>query len=371
MEKDGKRLGILTFHWADDFGAMLQTYGLKSYLHGLGYRVEVVPYSNSNLEGRYRFLPKQVAEKNRTCFIGDYNVRKMLRNIKHFKRFYEKKRNMNYFRRKYLTNNRNSSRPEKLRTELLDVLIIGSDQVWNPELTIGLDPVYMGRVPLKEGARVISYGASFGSEGLTQEAGKELGALLERDFAAISVREKSAIPFLSQFVTKEIVAVPDPTLLADRSVWDCLLQEPKREAVRKLPDRYIVYQSTEHNEKMIQFARELGRLYGEPVYDIRRLPNGPIQFLQMMAGAHFVVTNSFHGTVFATLFEKQFVTFAHSDKNARLRDLLQELGLEDRLAETHEVSRIEKPVCWEQVRSRIRAFQGTGEAFLRLYLEER
>ena len=70
------------------------------------------------------------------------------------------------------------------------------------------------------------------------------------------------------------------------------------------------------------------------------------------------------------LFEKQFVTFAHSDKNARLRDLLMEIGLEDRLAKSHELSGIERPICWERERSRVEAFKGTGEAFLQFYLGE-
>lgn len=370
MVKMMKKIGILTFHWADDFGAMLQAYGLKKYLMDHGFDVTMIPYSNNNLEGRYRFLPKHIGYKYRKLFIGDYDIWEMLRNVKHFRTFVQKRSNMRAFRTKYLTKKRSISKLDKLNTDSFDVIIIGSDQVWNPELTLGLDDAYVGRFPLKENGKVISYAASFGKETLEAKIGEELGACLDRYFAAVSLREKSSIEFLQQYTAKNLIHVPDPTLLNPAEVWKEIIRENKHKKFADDKKGYIVYHGTEFNPNMIRYAELLEEKSGKIVRDVRKAPYGPAQFLDAMSEADYVVTNSFHGTVFSILLERQFVVFAHSEKNARLKDLLESLGLSDRLAETHELETIDRSIDWFEVKRNIIALRQNGEKFLSENLEE-
>lgn len=121
---------------------------------------------------------------------------------------------------------------------------------------------------------------------------------------------------------------------------------------------------------MIRYAELLEEKSGKIVRDVRKAPYGPAQFLDAMSEADYVVTNSFHGTVFSILLERQFVVFAHSEKNARLKDLLESLGLSDRLAETHELETIDRSIDWFEVKRNLIALRQNGEKFLSENLEE-
>jgi len=356
-----KKIGILTFHWADDFGAMLQAYGLKSFLQSEGYCVDIIPYSNSNLKGRYGFLPKQANNKKGKLFVGDYNIQAMFKNILNIRDFCEKKHRMNDFRKHYLTGKSYISNPLKLDAENYDIIIVGSDQVWNPELTIGLDEVYLGNIPRNEHCKVIAYSASFGKEKLSDEDGKKLGNAIDTYFSSVSLREQSAIPFLSNYTHAPLHSTPDPTLLPLSNQWHKMAENA---AFSNAGKGYVVFHNTERNDNMFRFAEKLAQKTQNELLLIRELPTGPLEFLKMIKDADYVVTNSFHGTVFSILFEKQFVVFAHSDKNSRLFDLLKSVGLEERLSANHSLEVVDKEIDWEKVRQKTELLREQGKRFL-------
>lgn len=357
-----KKIGILTFYWANDLGAMLQAYALKECLNKQGFDASIIPYSKKEFTGRYLLWP-YMSTDGKTCGfkgVGQYSMFKA--NLKNMDVFYKKKRRMADFRRHFLTDKTPKSDSKRLGLEKYDAILVGSDQVWNPELTIGLDDVYFGNFDKKQNCRVISYAASFGKESLSENEGPALGRLLDENFYAVSLREKSAVPFTQKVTKKKVVDMPDPTLLCTRENW---LELSKRSEC-SIGERYFIYHSTQENNAMKEFASKLSKQTGLKMIDIRRdIPAGPLEFLSLMSKAECVVTNSFHGTVFSILLERPMAVFAHKDKNARLSDLMDNLGLSDRLGFNHEVEDILKPIDWEKVREQLEFQRNKGIDFLK------
>lgn len=362
------KIGILTFHWADDYGAMLQAYGLKSYLETTGNDVTIIPYSNSNLHGRYRFLPKHVGYKYRKLFIGDYDIWEMLRHVKHFRSFVTKRRNMRTFRCHFLGVKHSTDNINRLQPEKYDSIIIGSDQVWNPEITIGLDPIYTGNFTRSKTCKLIAYAASLGGDKLDEVSMVNLGRSISDEFDAVSLREQTAINSLSAYTDKSLVSVPDPSFLPDATLWYDTINNGVKNS--HLPEHYIVLYRTEYNNGMDNYASELAKNKGLPIIDIHRKKYGPLEFLDAIAHADYVVTNSFHGTVFAIIYERKFIVFSHSNKNARLADLLAGLGLDLRLNNLHEIGDIDGEIDWESVHSKTAVIRQTGRKFLNSQIGE-
>ena len=152
----------------------------------------------------------------------------------------------------------------------------------------------------------------------------------------ISVREKSSVYTLRPFTSKRIFHVLDPTLLLERNTWEILAKTKKK---RK---PYLLVYRVSGNEDVFKIAGNIGRrLNLEVVYinnhkpaiagikNIRRV--GPRDFITLFRDASFIVTNSFHGTTFSVLFNKDFVTVPHEKRGSRMIDLLHLLKLEDRI----------------------------------------
>ncbi|MDE6964001.1 MAG: hypothetical protein K2P30_10295, partial [Lachnospiraceae bacterium] len=150
-------IGILTFYWADDYGAMLQSYALKTYLNQYGGAV-LVPYFPRALRGRYR-----VIHYNRADSIPRrlYKMAGQLR-PKKLRRAFKRRKRMKEFRREFLTGERKSLDSSKdifKYKSNIDIYVAGSDQVWNPEITEGFQEGYFCtfRRWKKSGARYASY----------------------------------------------------------------------------------------------------------------------------------------------------------------------------------------------------------------------
>ncbi len=229
-----------------------------------------------------------------------------------------------------------------------DLLIIGSDQVWNPNV---IDDVYVG-----EGTgikRIISYAASIGREYVSDyEANYIVGHIEKMD--AISVREQSAKRILENAgLRKSVEVVVDPTMLLTREDWDEVA------AQRVIKEPYVfVYSFSDCKFKQtivdffaakgikvyfIPYAKRVWNSYDgkspmEPLYDV-----GPREFLSLIKNAEMVFTDSFHGAVLSIIFNKPFYVFERNKKgktsmNTRLSDLLTSFGLNCRLIKTMPVN---------------------------------
>lgn len=367
-------IGLLTFHWADDYGAMLQAYALKHYLEkASGEHVEIIPYAPVKLTGRYWLCPivaKRVQGKIKYSFYT-YTLK---RNLSVARRFLIRKRNMRNFRRRYLTDQLVRKKAGNISLEKYSSVFVGSDQVWNPEITIGLDDAYMGNMKNGENCRLVSYGASFGGDRIPEEYQKKFARYVGQNFEAVSLREQSAVPFVKNLIQRPVFDVLDPTLLLGREEWELLGRKPQSQD-------YILFTFAEYNQQMIQFTQEISMCLHKKVIQTSlpwlgenaewidvQMEGGPAEFIGYFQNAYCVITNSFHGMVFSVLLEKQFLVFSHSNKNARIENFLKKLGLESRLVDTETMeikADISEKIDWENVKKLLYKERKFSKEFIR------
>lgn len=366
-------IGILTFYWADDFGAMLQSYALKTYLRQYQQTI-LIPYFPKELRSRYRLF--QYARTDSVCR-RLYKIARQLTSAIFFENL-KTKRSMTDFRKKYLVKERkklsSSAEIERFGRDIT-VFVVGSDQVWNPEITEGFQEGYFCtfRQHRERKARYIAYAASIGGERLEERYNGKLSELLA-NFDTISIRETLAKPYIDAIYGRKTEAVLDPVFLLGKREWESLLIQSGKRMKKatgfsgKLPaGKYIAVYDTEYHPEMSEYLKRLEKQTGyevivaRPVKKTRRsyrwtvnekyvTGGGPLDFLKILHDAAYVVTNSFHGTAFSIIFRKQFTVFPHSTRGARIQDILHASRLECRMAyKGDDVERIDDIIDWNDV----------------------
>jgi hypothetical protein len=326
-----KKYGILTFHRAINYGAILQAYALQKTLEKYELDVEIIDY-------RAEFNEKRFAKKKLKEIL---NIR-VIYNI--------------IFRNSYTIHNRESFRPFienfikisktiiETRKELIeasekyDSIICGSDQVWNLGCT-EMDDSFLLPFKLTK-TKKIAYAASFGSDVLADKHKEKYRKYLS-DYEGIAVREKSGVSIVKDLINKDIPYVLDPSLLLSRKEWSIIGDKsivPKRDYV-------LVYLMSE-DKVLLNTARNIGKKKGlKIIYINNRLFKArgmkslssitPNQWISLFDNASFVVTNSFHGTAFAINFNINFYVkyIPRSIANTRLENILKDTKLTSRLVD--------------------------------------
>lgn len=363
MEKD--RVGIITFHCSDNYGAMLQAYGLKTYLRGRGIRADIVRYEPPFMTGRHWWIPYAPLKG---MFV--YTMRGWRSNVRLGKRFFHRKRNMAVFRNSYLVDAEQKKMffLPQLKNLAYSCYLVGSDQIWNPEITCGLRKAYFGAFKSRKEKKVIVYAASIGGESLPEKYRKDFAKLLD-SVDAVSVREQAAVPYIQGLYQGEVTAVCDPVLLLEEKSWRHVERRPRKKG-------YILVYMTEENDTLISCVKQLSEEKKLPVIELRSSAGasdqdfiadyeaGPAEFLGYIHKADYVVTNSFHGTVFSIIFQKSFMAFGHSCFGARICNVLQILGLEERLYRPGSLPEIDAVIDWENVKRRTKEYVRLSETFL-------
>lgn len=332
------KIGILTFHCAHNYGAVLQAYGLQEYLKSCGHAVEVVDYRPRYLTRGYAAFPlpalSGVSPARKFLRLGYWGLR-LPRSITAVP--VRMKRRAGF--EKFIAEKLNLSRERfeedgRVPAERFDALVFGSDQIWSPVHTAGGDPIFLGDFPTPAGTRKIVYAASAGAASATLGENPIFANAL-KNFDAISVREDNLAASLRPKTSRPIKTVLDPTLLVDRSVWDALADVP---APRKKP--YVLVYQVNYNAAADAFARELAAQLGADVVSVwagyvstrgMLLTETPEQFVGWFKNAACVVSTSFHGTAFGLIFKKPlyYVGNGNAAEN-RPRQILSALGLENR-----------------------------------------
>lgn len=370
-------VGILTFYWADDCGAMLQAYALKTYLESKGEIVEMIPYAPLKLYGRYQFIPLRGGyQRGEWRYYRDF--RTFCWNICFFRQFMKRRRSMSHFRKRYLTEKRPIKVAEDVCLQPYDFVLVGSDQVWNSEITFGLNDVYLGNIKQGNQGRLIAYGASFGKNVPPKQEWEKLKRMLNENFAAISLRERGAADFVRRLLHRSAAEVLDPVLLLEKNAWAAIERKPRER-------EYILFYATEPQECMLRFTNKLSEAYHMPVIWLScpykwqhrngvlvRMGAGPEDFVGYFHYASFIITNSFHGLAFSVLFEKQFLVFRHRSLHARLENLLEKLSLKSRLMETgkEELASMEEAIPWSTVWECLQCERERSKKFLRESMEQ-
>lgn len=324
------KIGILTFHCAHNYGAVLQCYATQEFLRGKGYDVEVINYRPYYLLRPYQlFNYRRVLCKNPIRLIKKF-IQELLLFPVRYKRWcaFEGFINEQLQLGSIVTN---KSLPKDC-----GVYLIGSDQVWNPKITNGFDDVYFGQFPFaKAMKRYVAYAASMEAKKLEDE---EISFYKSRlsNFDAISVREKELLSLLQVHVDQPIKQVLDPTLMVSSDLWD------KLSSKKKIKGKYVVVYQVRNNKNTLRIANYIANQLNAKVvvlvawlqinYQNTYQTSSPEDFVNIIRNAACVVTTSFHGTAFSIIFNRPFYTVRLNDgADSRSSSLLESLGLENRM----------------------------------------
>lgn len=364
------KVGILTFHRADNYGAVLQVYALYTQCVTMGYDTEVIDYRCNAIENAY--LKNKFPKLRKNVYRWSLDVVNYLR----FGRAWiEKRTKFDSFRELFSMSNPHYISSDKCKVEEeYDCIITGSDQIWNTDiLNNKLDEWYCYRRETSSKVGVISYAASVGSLPHFEERFSEFQSVLN-GYNAISVRENEVQAFLEEKLNRKVHTVLDPTLLVDKQLWLSLISE------RSIQNgKYLVYYDVEQNALSRQVAGDIARqgkytvvmfnLIKSPRFDTRYLSDaGPLDFLNGIYGAECIVTSSFHATVFSILFQKKFIAVLHPMTGERIRTLLLTLGLEDRIVyESNEniMEIMNQPIDYVSVELKLIELKESSVKFLR------
>ncbi len=328
-----KRIGIITFHRAINYGAVMQSYGLWAALKGLGAEPELIDYRNEHIEESYRLT---WGLRKSASGVRQWAPTVPLRQIK-ADRF-------RAFAANELTLSEPCTREDITQVaSKYDAVITGSDQVFNPKI-FDRDPAYFcDFVP--DGVERYSYAASLGDYVFDAEEDREFVNLLNR-FECVSVRESSSVGQMDALTDAPIRVDVDPTLLLDAEAWNALLPE---ERIREKP--YVFLYSVHPFKSGLSQAKALSEETGlEVVYLHNRIKDArpvdedgaillhdssPYDWLRYIRDADCVITNSFHGTVLSVVFGSKFLSEVDTGGgfNNRIWRLLHDCGLTSRVLE--------------------------------------
>lgn len=325
-----KRVGIITYHRADNFGAALQCYALQETLRIMGYDARVIDYRQPFTELIYSPWRWDIVKKGLLAprLLGGYLL-KVLPTLYKRRKLYDGFRNQ-YFR---------CTKPVRDAQEMpqdIDVYLVGSDQMWSLHPTNDLvEPVYFGDFPKPANSSLQGYAISSNIKSLHTIGGDYLKKATKR-FDRLSFRETAVRDEVEHMTGKHGDVVLDPSLLLDYEDWDKLTTGP----IVKQPYLLTYFLSDDtDNPTFRESVRDFGRRNGLRVVDIFEIAYSPIDFLNAIKYASVVFAASFHATAFSILFRKTFYSFRSSDgRDIRYINLLDNLGIGDRLKATSDIN---------------------------------
>jgi len=351
------KIGIVTFVKADNYGAELQAYALQKYLNNQGYDAEVL-----DIEKEVGVLESSTATYltaiiNRFKYYGlvrgilsvinlvYFKLISKVANIRHKNQVKFKKDVFNNFFSTYIKHSPCQYTLDKLRkvNDLpYDILIAGSDQIWNFMQTNYLDVFFLNICQTSE-IRRIAYAPSFGVSKLPSDKVDMYREYIKK-LDAISVREYDGIEIVRQCLSKNAKLVLDPTLLLNREEWVSFIG--KRDYL-PAGEKYVVIYTLSGSRYIYQLAKMIASKLGANVINIKSgfsrwkgedgivdiTDAGPCEFISIYDRAVYVITDSFHGTAFAVNFNIPFTTLLNpvSTINSRALSFLKLTGTEDRL----------------------------------------
>ena len=324
------KVGILTYHSAINYGAVLQAYALQQVIKKLGAECEIIDYSCPAVEKQYR--RKKLSDRAywKVYVLDILSGNRLDRKKEAFKQFSEHNLSL-------------SRKIENITAESFDeydAIIVGSDQVFNPKNTEG-DSAYL--LDFQCNAKKIAYAASIGNNEFLDLWKTRYNVdyeMLLKQFESISFREEDASVFVSKLMGDTYETVLDPVILAGTEIWKEFQADAKED--------YIFVYNLGNIPQLFECVKAMHKETGMKVYVVNKDIKGdfllrgfenvsslsPVDFLKMLSGAKYVITDSFHGTAFSVLYHKDFSSVINplkSNTNSRIVNLLKKLGLEDRI----------------------------------------
>ena len=375
-----KKIGTLTFHNCDNYGAVLQAYALQQVLLEMGFDTEIIDYTRDNLSDTFHmFMTKIIStlkgkpdrqlystkEFFEMVFHGDGNSKDIHESFVRFRKEH------------FICSKPVNKRTIKTIEKEYDYIIVGSDQIWNCG-RVNLEPTYMLDF-VSNNRKKVSYAASFGISEIPEKY-KETYCRLLAKFAHISVREKQGVSLIKMLTGKEAAWVLDPTLLLGKDDWRKIVDR----CVKKEKHYILVYHLGESN-RIREIANKLSSETGLPIRFVRKQKSktdsavvkgvSPTEWVALFLKADYVITSSFHGVAFSINFNKQFYAVKPEDRirqamQSRLADILDRMELSSRYIESFDEIELGRTIAYDKVNCMLDDLRKMSKEYLRKVLFE-
>ena len=347
------KIGIITILYAENYGAVLQCYALKEKLKEIyGENVTVIDYCSPNDRIGYGIFYNTLLKKHHWKSYLKYLIKIPFVIQQKIKR----KKVFNSFRKTFIC-------PKN--SDFFDIIFYGSDQIWAYSKDFGgYNPVYWGE---KYNSKVkMAYSASMGQISHVDDnfIRKHIS-----NFNYISVREDDLKVFITGFTDKVVIQTLDPTLLLNKTKWNSFCYD------RNLFDNeYILVYNLNDNSIVKQLAIKLSNETSLNIVEIlgqtslfetlkRKSTFSPEEFVSLFKYATYIVTSSFHGTVFSLIFHKNFwVSQNHNSK--RVENLLSSFRYNDRFVTNDNVN-VLQPIDYNGFENKLEVLRKTSELYLK------
>ena len=341
------KIGIVTFHRAHNYGAILQAQALQIFLKKYTDDVKIVDYYPCYLKNANKVFDFKRALSKKIYKIP---VKILLEVINAIIRI-----QISIKFNRYLNENIKLASNKDER----DIIILGSDQIWNTDITDGFDRVFWCESDKSYNQKVISYAGSFGNLDVNKVDILKINNLINKiDY--FSIREIDDINKIYEKTNFLARHVCDPTLLTI-DFW--------RDHVNasNIYNDYILIYRTFIDERVDNLAITIAKKYNASIIEVSTVPinvvnnnykiiyGNPIDFLSLIKNAKYVITTSYHGTLFSIIFRTPFYVFAQNNNTNRIKSVLVKLGLDDRFLFDNNISTFEIPK-WNDVDQKLKLF---------------
>ena len=359
------RIGILTQPLHNNYGGLLQNFALQEFLRRMGHSVITLdinypPYKISLISRCFRYvwrLIKKIKGDNSILFLDI---------VKQVNFYNTPQKNQKEFINKYI-NKETFVRPLSdvfWDTHELDALIVGSDQVWRCRFSPYILNYFLNFAECKDNIKKISYAASFGVD--YWDGGdvivKSIKLLLQQ-FAAVSVREESGVTICKSTFDKDATLVLDPTLLLNASDYIRII--PEQQILKGTCAVYILDATQDKIRQIENACKNKGLSVNYIGRPSRKGFPSVESWLSGIFSSDYVITDSFHGTVFSILAHKKFTTIANTSRgSARFETLLNLLNLKDRLVSLDGELINETPINYDNVDEKLNEQRKSSYEFI-------
>lgn len=366
------KIGIITYHRAENYGAILQAFALRTYLQGLGHDVSFVDYWPDYHVNYFKIFSwdrfKKASWKGKIeCLLGT--------TVWLCPRIRRSKRLQCFIHERLGVTGRPRYNENTKATGHYDVAVYGSDQIWRKQNMggVGFDDWYFGSENVVADKKIV-YAGSMGTVKTTEKDDAYVKKMMQ-NFAHISVREAD----LGQYLRKlgvQSEQVIDPVFLLSKEEWEAVAVNKQKK------EKYILFYNLLNKPESVRFAEKLSKETGLPIKELnkkmsfnhigKRYISGASleEFLRLVHDAEYVVSNSFHGIAFSLIFQKQFYAVGMGEKANRVLSLLENVGVTERYV-TDGISphAIERPVEYKRIESKMETIIKCSKDFLTKAIE--
>lgn len=343
------RIGVMTFLHNDNYGSTLQAWALQKTLAAMGHAAEHIDYRPSK------------AEKIRNLLLSGNSPKLILEGMRKRRASGSRPTGFQEFQARQMK--LSPACPDhaalKKQAEQYDLLIAGSDQVWSP---VWLNPAYFLDFTDKP---KLSYACSLGVKEMPARRKQRRMAALMKPFRAISVREDAGADIVEKLLGRRPAVTPDPVMLAEKAQWRAVSRNPaageKYILCYFIGDRADYWQRVAEAAKRVQLpVKVIPMTEAAWQSGYETVQCAPEEWLGLIDGAQYLITDSFHGATFAAILNRPFEVLRRyreedpENKNSRVEQMLSLLDL----------SWTNENPDWERVNARLSGIRTEGAQWL-------